>query len=136
MLPSRTMPHSSIGASVRSVKRLRAAVRRTWPEFELPLSRLIPAPARPGWHSQPDSPSSRLAIGLGTERMGHGCTIVAGHRTILRNLQLRFACPCSGQMAVSPTKGTCTFAMAFQIERGSYGSVSLDGLGFIIRADA
>jgi len=33
---------------------------------------------------------------------------------------------------VSPTKGSCTFAMAFQIDRGSYGNVSLDGLGFII----
>ena len=44
-----------------------------------------------------------------------------------------FVCPCiPGQMAVAPTKGSCTFAMAFQIERGSYGSVSLDGLGFII----
>lgn len=31
-----------------------------------------------------------------------------------------------------PTKGSCTFAMAFQIERGSFGTVSLDGLGFII----
>ncbi len=35
-------------------------------------------------------------------------------------------------MAVEPTKGSCTFAMAFQIDRGSYGTVSLDGLGFII----
>jgi hypothetical protein len=35
-------------------------------------------------------------------------------------------------MAVAPTKGSCTFAMAYQIERGSYGSVSLDGLGFIL----
>lgn len=44
-----------------------------------------------------------------------------------------FVCPCIlGQMAVAPTKGSCTFAMAYQIERGSYGSVSLDGLGFII----
>ncbi len=44
-----------------------------------------------------------------------------------------FICPClPGQMAVSPTKGSCTFAMAFQIDRGKYGSVSLDGLGFII----
>ena len=44
-----------------------------------------------------------------------------------------FVCPCVvGQMAVTPTKGTCIFAMAFQIERGSYGSVSLDGLGFIV----
>ena len=44
-----------------------------------------------------------------------------------------FICPCvPGQMAVSPTKGDCTFAMAYQIERGSYGDVSLDGLGFIV----
>ena len=44
-----------------------------------------------------------------------------------------FVCPCvPGQMAVKPTKGSCTFAMAFQIDRGSYGTVSLDGLGFII----
>jgi len=44
-----------------------------------------------------------------------------------------FVCPClPGQLAVSPTKGTCTFAMAFQVDRGSYGSVSLDGLGFIV----
>lgn len=44
-----------------------------------------------------------------------------------------FVCPCIlGQMAVSPSKGSCTFAMAFQIDRGSYGTVSLDGLGFIV----
>jgi hypothetical protein len=44
-----------------------------------------------------------------------------------------FVCPClPGQMAVSPSKGSCTFAMAFEIDRGSYGSVSLDGLGFIV----
>src|SRR5207244_8324476 len=44
-----------------------------------------------------------------------------------------FVCPClPGQMAVRPSKGSCTFAMAFQIERGSYGAVSLDGLGFIV----
>ena len=42
-------------------------------------------------------------------------------------------CPCIvRQMAVSPTKGSCMFAMAFQIERGSYGALSLDGLGFIV----
>jgi hypothetical protein len=35
-------------------------------------------------------------------------------------------------MTVRPTKGSCTFAMAFQIEGGSYGSVKLDGLGFIV----
>jgi hypothetical protein len=44
-----------------------------------------------------------------------------------------FVCPCvSGQLAVMPTKGFCTVAMAFQIERGSYGTVPLDGLGFIV----
>jgi hypothetical protein len=44
-----------------------------------------------------------------------------------------FVCPClPGQLAVRPTKGDCQFAMAFQIERGSYGTISLDGLGFIV----
>jgi hypothetical protein len=44
-----------------------------------------------------------------------------------------FVCACvPGQMAVKPTKGSCTFAMAFQIERGIFGTVSLDGLGFIV----
>jgi hypothetical protein len=35
-------------------------------------------------------------------------------------------------MAVRPTQGSCTFSMAFQIEQGKYGNVSLDGLGFIV----
>jgi hypothetical protein len=44
-----------------------------------------------------------------------------------------FVCPClPGGMAVSPSKGSCTFAMAFQIGLGTYGTVSLDGLGFIV----
>ena len=44
-----------------------------------------------------------------------------------------FVCPCIlGQMSVRPSKGSCTFAMAFQIERGRYDTVSLDGLGFIV----
>ena len=44
-----------------------------------------------------------------------------------------FVCPCvPGQLAVEPTRGSCTFAMSFQIDRGTYGNVSLDGLGFII----
>ncbi len=42
-------------------------------------------------------------------------------------------CPCIlQQMAVEPSKGTCTFAMAFNIERGKYGSETPDGLGFIV----
>jgi len=49
------------------------------------------------------------------------------------NCNCDFLCPCvPGQMAVKPTKGSCTFAMAFQIERGRYGDVPLDGLGFVV----
>ena len=44
-----------------------------------------------------------------------------------------FICPCIlGQMAVRPTKGSCTFAMTLQVERGSFGSVPLDGITFIV----
>jgi len=44
-----------------------------------------------------------------------------------------YVCPCIlQQMAVEPSKGTCTFAMAFEIEAGNFGAVSLDGLGFIV----
>lgn len=44
-----------------------------------------------------------------------------------------FVCPClPGQLTVRPSKGSCTFAMAFQIERGQHEAVSLDGLGFIL----
>jgi hypothetical protein len=44
-----------------------------------------------------------------------------------------FVCPCiPGALAVSPTQGSCTFAMAFQVDSGTYGTVSLDGLGFIV----
>lgn len=44
-----------------------------------------------------------------------------------------FVCPCApGRLAVQPTKGTCTFAMAFEIERGHYGDVPLDGLAFLV----
>jgi hypothetical protein len=35
-------------------------------------------------------------------------------------------------MQVMPTKGSCTFAMGFSIERGHFGEVPLDGLGFIV----
>ncbi len=35
-------------------------------------------------------------------------------------------------MTARPTKGSCTFAMAMHIERGSSGSVELDGLTFIV----
>ena len=38
-----------------------------------------------------------------------------------------FVCPCIlGQMAARPSKGSCTFAMTLQIERGSYGHIALE----------
>ena len=44
-----------------------------------------------------------------------------------------FVCPCIlGQMAVRPSKGWCSFAMAMAIERGSFGDVPLSGLAFIV----
>lgn len=44
-----------------------------------------------------------------------------------------FICPClPGQLAVTPSKGECQFAMAFEVEQGRYGDVSLDGLGFLV----
>jgi hypothetical protein len=44
-----------------------------------------------------------------------------------------FVCPClPGGLTVRPTQGSCTFAMAFAVDRGTYGTVSLDGLGFVV----
>ncbi|HKC56200.1 MAG TPA: DUF1326 domain-containing protein [Vicinamibacterales bacterium] len=44
-----------------------------------------------------------------------------------------FVCPCIlGQMAVRPSRGSCTFAMAMRIDRGTFDSITLDGLTFII----
>ncbi|WP_354683144.1 DUF1326 domain-containing protein [Cupriavidus necator] len=44
-----------------------------------------------------------------------------------------FVCPClPGQLAARPSKGSCQFAMAFQIEHGQYNGVALDGLGFMV----
>ena len=44
-----------------------------------------------------------------------------------------FICPCiPGQMTVMPSKGSCAFAMGFEIKGGRYGAVSLDGLGFVV----
>ena len=44
-----------------------------------------------------------------------------------------FICPCIlGQMAARPSKGSCTFAMTLQIERGRYGNIPLDGITFIV----
>jgi hypothetical protein len=44
-----------------------------------------------------------------------------------------YVCPClPSHLEAKPTKGSCTFAMAFHIDRGRYGSESLDGLTFVI----
>src|SRR5687768_11926025 len=44
-----------------------------------------------------------------------------------------FVCPClPGGLAVSPSKGTCAFAMAFEVSHGACGTVALDDLGFIV----
>lgn len=44
-----------------------------------------------------------------------------------------FLCPCVlTQLTARPSKGSCTFAMGFRIDQGSFGALSLDGLGFII----
>jgi len=44
-----------------------------------------------------------------------------------------FVCPCTlTQLTAKPTKGSCTFAMSFKIERGQFGDLALGGLGFII----
>ena len=44
-----------------------------------------------------------------------------------------FVCPCIlQQMSAAPSKGECLFAMAFKIDRGVYGAIALDDLGFIV----
>lgn len=44
-----------------------------------------------------------------------------------------YVCPCIlGQMAVRPSRGSCTFAMAMQVERGKFDTIALDGITFIV----
>jgi hypothetical protein len=51
------------------------------------------------------------------------------------NCSCDYVCPCTlTQLQAKPTKGTCTFAMGFEIERGRYGDVPLDGLRFFVLA--
>jgi len=35
-------------------------------------------------------------------------------------------------MTAKPSKGSCTFAMGFKIEQGTFGEVRLDGFGFLV----
>jgi hypothetical protein len=44
-----------------------------------------------------------------------------------------YVCPCvPSNLAAQPTRGSCTGAMAFRIDQGRDGDVTLDGLGFAI----
>lgn len=44
-----------------------------------------------------------------------------------------YVCPClPSNLAARPTQGHCHFAFAFQIDRGRYGGVPLDGLAFAV----
>jgi hypothetical protein len=45
-----------------------------------------------------------------------------------------FLCPCPTSGLKKSTHGTCTFAMAFDVDRGSYDGVKLDGRKFILVA--
>lgn len=44
----------------------------------------------------------------------------------LANCNCNYGCPC--QFGVLPTTGTCEAAVAFEIDKGHYGDVKLDGL--------
>ena len=44
-----------------------------------------------------------------------------------------FLCPCiTSNLTARPTKGSCTAALAFRVERGHFGAVSLDDLSFVV----
>jgi hypothetical protein len=44
-----------------------------------------------------------------------------------------FLCPCpSSGLTARPTKGSCTFALAFQVEQGHFNGTNLDGLNFVV----
>ena len=46
-----------------------------------------------------------------------------------------YVCPCpTSHLTARPTKGSCTFALTFHVDRGHYGSVALDDLNFVVVA--
>jgi hypothetical protein len=46
-----------------------------------------------------------------------------------------YLCPCiATNLAGQPTKGSCTVAMAFHVDQGSYGDTDLHGLNFAVVA--
>ncbi len=48
------------------------------------------------------------------------------HAVVVANCNCAYGCPC--QFNALPTYGTCEAADGIQIEKGFYGSVTLDGL--------
>jgi preprotein translocase SecF subunit len=97
----------------------------------------VPRRLRPCWRRRDPPPPRRVRLCADhihhRHRRPYGDVSVECERPVLRDLQLRFRMPVSaGQLASRPSKGICQFAMAFQIERGKYAAVTLDGLGFIV----
>jgi len=46
-----------------------------------------------------------------------------------------YLCPCiTSNLTAQPTKGSCTVALVFHVERGRYGTVQLDGLNAAVLA--
>jgi hypothetical protein len=44
-----------------------------------------------------------------------------------------YLCPCiSSNLAATPSKGSCTFALVFHVDQGRYGSTTLDDLNFAV----
>lgn len=44
-----------------------------------------------------------------------------------------FLCPCpSSGLTARPTKGSCTFALAFHVEQGQFDGTELNGLNFVV----
>lgn len=56
------------------------------------------------------------------------------------NCNCEFLCPClfapGGPLATPPTQGYCDVMLAFHIDRGTYGTVSLDGLNAVVAVHA
>ena len=54
------------------------------------------------------------------------------------NCNCDVVCPClvspAAPLTARPTRGTCDVALAFHIDKGSYGQVSLDGLNVVLIA--
>src|ERR1700738_1524690 len=54
---------------------------------------------------------------------------LAYHRRLVRQLQLRLACPCT--FAQAPDNGFCESVLFWHIRDGHYGDINLDALSFV-----